>query len=117
MIDFLNNRYINLKYQAIKTNAPHSPDFQCDTFTRFIQSLNLKDYLISEPHEIYSKYAGYLSKYDTKVWASDCFSIETKTHLLNDNYLWYYLQCNQENIYKIVPFFSACYSQPNRYWQ
>jgi hypothetical protein len=47
MIDFLNNRYINLKYQAIKTNAPHSPDFQCDTFTRFIQSLNLKDYLIS----------------------------------------------------------------------
>jgi len=65
MIDFLNNRYINLKYQAIKTNAPHSPDFQCDTFTRFIQSLNLKDYLISEPHEIYSKYAGYLSNLNT----------------------------------------------------
>jgi ATP-dependent Lon protease len=65
MIDFLNNRYINLKYQAIKTNAPHSPDFQCDTFTRFIQSLNLTDYLISEPHEIYSKYAGYLSNLNT----------------------------------------------------
>ena len=61
MIDFLSNKYINLKYQAIKSNAPHSPEFQCETFNRFIQSLNLKDYLISEPHEIYLKYSGYLS--------------------------------------------------------
>ena len=61
MIDFLNNKYINLKYQAIKTNSPQSPDFECDTFTRFIESLSLKDYLILEPHEIYSKYVGYLS--------------------------------------------------------
>ena len=61
MIDFLSNKYINLKYQAIKSNAPHSSEFQCETFTRFIQSLNLKDYLISEPHEIFLKYSGYLS--------------------------------------------------------
>jgi hypothetical protein len=65
MIDFLNNKYVNLKYQAIKENTPHSPEFQGDTFLRFIQSLNLKDYLISEPHEIYSKYAGYLSNLNT----------------------------------------------------
>ena len=61
MIDFLSNKYINLKYQAIKTNAPQTPEFQCETFNRYIQSLNLKDYLISEPHEIYLKYSGYLS--------------------------------------------------------
>ena len=61
MIDFLNNKYVNLKYQSIKENVPQSQEFQGDTFTRFIQSLNLKDYLISELHEIYSKYAGYLS--------------------------------------------------------
>jgi ATP-dependent Lon protease len=65
MIDFLNNKYVNLKYQAIKENSPQSQEFQGDTFTRFIQSLNLKDYLISEPHEIYSKYAGYLSNLNT----------------------------------------------------
>jgi len=65
MIDFLNNKYVNLKYQAIKENTPHSQEFQGDTFMRFIQSLNLKDYLISEPHEIYSKYAGYLSNLNT----------------------------------------------------
>ena len=61
MIDFLNNKYVNLKYKLIKENAPNSQEFQVDTFTRFIQSLNLKDYLISEPHDIYTKYAGYLS--------------------------------------------------------
>jgi len=65
IIDFLNNKYVNLKYQAIKENSPQSSEFQGDTFSRFIQSLNLKDYLISEPHEIYSKYAGYLSNLNT----------------------------------------------------
>jgi ATP-dependent Lon protease len=61
MIEFLNNKYVNLKYQSIKENIPNSQEFQQDTFTRFIQSLNLKDYIISEPHDIYTKYAGYLS--------------------------------------------------------
>ena len=65
MIEFLNNKYVNLKYQAIKDNMPNSIEFQGDTFMRFIKSLNLKDYLISEPHEIYSKYAGYLSNLNT----------------------------------------------------
>jgi len=61
MIEFLNNKYVNLKCQAINENIPQSVDFQGDTFARFMKSLNLKDYLICEPHEIYSKYAGYLS--------------------------------------------------------
>lgn len=65
MIDFLNNKYVNLKYQSIRENSPHSQEFHGDTFTRFIQSLNLKDYLTSEPHEIYSKYAGYLCNLNT----------------------------------------------------
>jgi ATP-dependent Lon protease len=61
MIDFLNNKFVNLKYNAFKENAPNSSEFHSDTFKRYIQSLNLKDYLIYEPHEIYSKYAGYIS--------------------------------------------------------
>jgi len=61
MIEFLNNKFLNLKNNSIKTNAPLSQEFQCETFDRYIISLNLKDYLIFEPHEIYSKYAGYLS--------------------------------------------------------
>ena len=46
-------------------------------------------------------YAGFISKYDKKVWASDCFSIILKNNLLNNNYLYYFLKNIQENIYKL----------------
>ena len=65
MIDFLNNKYINIKINTIKGNMPKSNDFQSETFDRFIESLVLKDYLLYEPHELYSKFAGYLSNLNT----------------------------------------------------
>lgn len=47
-------------------------------------------------------YAGYISKYNKKVWASDCFSITPKQHsVLNNDYLYYILKSNQERIYKL----------------
>src|SRR5690606_21926881 len=46
-------------------------------------------------------YAGFISRYDTKVWASDCFSINIKNiNELNKKYLYYYLKYIQNNIYK-----------------
>lgn len=42
-------------------------------------------------------YAGYISKYNIKVWASDCFSIHSK--LLNEIYLYKYLSNIQDKIY------------------
>ena len=65
IVDILSNKFITLKQNAIKQNIPVSPDFQGDTFTRYMKSLSLKDYLIYEPHEIYLKYAGYLSNLNT----------------------------------------------------
>ena len=44
-------------------------------------------------------YAGFISKYEKKVWASDCFSIEPK--LINNDYLYYFLKNNQEAIYNL----------------
>lgn len=64
MLDFLNNKFINLKSMSISKNAPQTDDFRGSTFERFIQSLNLKDFLIFEPHEIYSKFVGYLTHLD-----------------------------------------------------
>ena len=61
IVDFLSNKFVSLKMKAIKDNAPNSNEFKGDTFDRFVNSLGLKDYLIYEPHEIYSKYAGCLS--------------------------------------------------------
>jgi ATP-dependent Lon protease len=61
IIDLLNNKFITLKHKSIIDNLPNSAEFQGDTFNHFLQSLNLKDYLLHEPHEIYAKFAGYLS--------------------------------------------------------
>ena len=46
--------------------------------------------------------SGYISKYKTKVWASDCFSIKSKkTDILVEQYLYYYLICIQTKIYTL----------------
>lgn len=45
-------------------------------------------------------YAGFISKYDKKVWASDCFSIIPKEDSSIDNkYLYYLLKTIQDKIY------------------
>jgi len=45
--------------------------------------------------------AGYISRYSTKIWASDCFSIIPEDKILNNDYLYYYLLHIQDNIYKL----------------
>jgi ATP-dependent Lon protease len=61
IIDILHNRFVSLKMKSIAENTPNSSEFKGDTFNRYISSLGLKEFIIYEPHEIYSKYAGYLS--------------------------------------------------------
>lgn len=56
--------------------------------------------------------AGYISKYSTKIWASDCFSICSKNkEILNEKYLYYYLINLQDVIYKL----QAGTAQPHVY--
>ena len=45
-------------------------------------------------------YAGFISKYNKKVWTSDCFSIIPKENTINNNYLYYLLKITQNKIYK-----------------
>lgn len=45
--------------------------------------------------------AGFISKYSSKVWASDCFSIIPKDETICNDYLYYYLKTIQNNIYKL----------------
>jgi ATP-dependent Lon protease len=61
IIDILNNKFVNLKMKAIRENVPNTQEFKGETFNRYISALSLKDFLIYEPHEVYSKYAGHLS--------------------------------------------------------
>ncbi len=46
-------------------------------------------------------YAGYISKYNNNVWASDCFSIIPNHKLINNTYLYYFLKNIQDSIYKL----------------
>ena len=61
IIDLLDNLYINAKIKTFKESAPKSPEFQDETFIKFIKSFLLKDFLIYDTHDVYSKYVGYLS--------------------------------------------------------
>jgi len=46
-------------------------------------------------------YAGYISKYNIKVWTSDCFSIIPNNSEINNTYLFYYLKNIQHKIYEL----------------
>jgi len=43
--------------------------------------------------------AGYISRYNIEVWASDCFSIHSK--VLNEDFIYYYLKGIQSEIFKL----------------
>lgn len=45
--------------------------------------------------------AGYISKYDKQVWASDCFSIIPKNGIVNNSYMYYFLKSVQDKIYEM----------------
>jgi ATP-dependent Lon protease len=61
MINLLNNKFINIKNKVIQDNVPNSIEFQGISFNKYIEFLSLKDYLIYDYQDIYSKYAGYIS--------------------------------------------------------
>ena len=47
-------------------------------------------------------YSGFISRYNTPIWASDCFSIHSlNKEILTEDYLYYYLIQKQNNIYKL----------------
>lgn len=45
-------------------------------------------------------YSGFISKYKSQVWASDCFSIKPQDDSVSNNYLYYVLKGLQSKIYK-----------------
>jgi type I restriction-modification system DNA methylase subunit/restriction endonuclease S subunit len=58
-------------------------------------------------------YAGYISRYNTKVWASEAFSIHSvDLNILNEDYLFLFLVSIQDKLYKSRP---ASGGQPHMY--
>lgn len=47
------------------------------------------------------KNAGYISRYPTKVWATDCFSITSRNTEITDDYVFYFLKSKQKTIFEL----------------
>jgi len=62
IVDCLNNKYIDLKKDIIKSNLPINQEFNCELFENFMNTFVLKDYLIYKHTDIYSKFIDYLHK-------------------------------------------------------
>jgi ATP-dependent Lon protease len=63
ILDFFNNKYINIQKNKILDNTPDETDFKNAIFKNFISSLTLKDYLIyNDNNEVFNKFAGYMSQ-------------------------------------------------------
>lgn len=63
ILDFFNNKYINIQKNKILDNIPDETDFKNEIFKNFISSLTLKDYLIyNDNNEVFNKFAGYMSQ-------------------------------------------------------
>ena len=56
-------------------------------------------------------YAGFISRYNSKTWISDCFSTKSSDPSLSDDYLYYFLKMRQNEIYK----FQNGVAQPHVY--
>lgn len=62
VIDFLGNKTIKNRVNTLIEDKPNDPSFDGDCFQKYISSLMLKDFLISEENvDIYNKFAGLLS--------------------------------------------------------
>jgi type I restriction-modification system DNA methylase subunit len=46
-------------------------------------------------------YAGYVNKYNTKIWASDCFSVQGKVDNIHNEYIYYNLKMRQNEMYML----------------
>jgi len=62
MIEYLNNKYIDDIKKNIKTHIPAGDEFRSIIFTRFQESLTLKDFFIYDYGDIYRKFVGYMSQ-------------------------------------------------------
>ena len=62
IVELLSDEYILNMRNKILDNCPDEDDFKSIAFTKFVDSLTLKDYLINDEKDIYGKYMGYVNE-------------------------------------------------------
>ena len=84
-IDVLNSVYVNKKVRNIFVNLPKEEEINNKYFDRFVSCLSLKDFLIYDYHDIYSKFIGYATNINSL--KNKSISQTIKEFLSNDLYL------------------------------
>lgn len=62
LLECMNYRFITKKKTNLNTDKPNDPEFNCESWDRFILALTLKELLIYENSELYEKYIGYITQ-------------------------------------------------------
>tara|TARA_Y100000816_G_scaffold103938_1_gene72505 strand:- start:10366 stop:13416 length:3051 start_codon:yes stop_codon:yes gene_type:complete len=62
IVELLTDEYIVNMRSKIIENAPDEEDFKSPAFSKFLDSLTLKDFLINSVKDIYSKFMGYMNE-------------------------------------------------------
>ena len=62
LLDLYNNAYISRIKRSLITDAPTTEDFKSDAYKLFIESLMLKDYILHNGKELFSKFMGYMNE-------------------------------------------------------
>ena len=61
-VEFISDKYIDTLNTKIADNIPNTEDFKSPAYVSFIDSLVLKDYLLYNEKDIYSKFMGYINE-------------------------------------------------------
>ena len=62
MVECLNYAFIQKKLSSLHNDKPSEPEYNSDTFNRFIECLTLKELIIYHNQELFNKYIGYLNQ-------------------------------------------------------
>ena len=84
MVECLNYKFIENRIRSITENKPLEPKFKEDAFNRFICSLTIKELLVYNNDELYSRYIGFMNQCD--LTKQKTISQITKEFVNNDLY-------------------------------
>ena len=62
MLSCMNQKYVSSKLVSLHVDKPTDPSFMTKDFSRFVDSLTLKDILVYNNKELYHRYQGYLNQ-------------------------------------------------------
>jgi endopeptidase La len=61
MLECVNDPYVDYRMKSLIEEKPKDPEFNMNSFDRYLKSITLKDLLIYSNQELYNRYIGYIT--------------------------------------------------------